>query len=173
MTEPAWTHLLLPADPLGRLLFRAARLFAACGGLMMVMVVLVSVANIGSRWLLGSALPGDFELVQMACAIAVPAFLPWGQMRGSHVCVDFFTARLRCRFRQGLESAGALLLAVAAAMLTWRMIAGTVDMYASGEMSMLLGIPTWLIYLMMLPSFALFSLTGLYTAWRAWQKDPA
>jgi len=132
---------------------------------MLVAVTVMSVASIASRTLTGSALLGDFELVQLGSAVAVAAFLPWGQMRGTHVFVDFFTTRLRPRAKELLDSGGALLFAVCAALVAWRMLVGTVDLRTSGETSMLLGVPTWYAYAAMAPSFVLLAATALYTSW--------
>lgn len=165
MSEPFGTPLPLPPDPLGRWLFHVSRGLAAFGGLVLVAITLMSVASIASRFLTAKGLLGDFELVQLGCAVAVAAFLPWGQLRGSHVMVDFFTAGIRPRAKDWLDAFGALLLALCAAALTWRMVIGTVGLRDSQESSMLLGVPTWYAYALMTPSFALLALTALYTVW--------
>lgn len=153
------------SDPLGRWLFYVARAFAVGGGLVLVAITLMSVASIASRFLTSKGLLGDFELVQLGCAVAVSAFLPWGQMRGNHVMVDFFTESVRPRAKDWLDALGALLLALCAAVLTWRMSIGTLELRANQESSMLLGVPTWYAYALMTPSFALLALTALYTVW--------
>jgi TRAP-type C4-dicarboxylate transport system permease small subunit len=138
---------------------------AACGGLVLVAITLMSVASIASRFITSRGLLGDFELVQLGCAVAVAAFLPWGQMRGSHVMVDFFTEGSKPRTKDWLDALGALLLALCAGVLAWRMVSGTLELRASQESSMLLGVPTWYAYALMTPSFALLALTALYSAW--------
>lgn len=173
MSEPLSTQVLLPSDPAGKLLFRVSRFFAAVGGLILVAVTLMSVGSIASRWLTDTSLLGDFELVQLGCAVAVAAFLPWGQMRGSHVFVDFFTTWTRPKTRAVLDGIGALLLAACAALIAWRMAIGTLDLKESSETSMLLGVPIWYTYALMTPSFVLLALTGLYTAWGKFRGDPA
>jgi TRAP-type C4-dicarboxylate transport system permease small subunit len=150
---------------MGRWLFHLSRALAAAGGLVLVAITLMSVASIASRFLTDKGLLGDFELVQLGCAVAVAAFLPWGQMRGNHVMVDFFTDGLSLRAKNGLDALGALLLALCATVLAWRMVIGTVELRLSQESSMLLGVPTWYAYALMTPSFALLALTALYTAW--------
>jgi TRAP-type C4-dicarboxylate transport system permease small subunit len=165
VSEHAATPISPPDDAIGRSLFLLSRGFAASGGLVLVAVSLMSVASIASRTLTGNALLGDFELVQLGSAVAVAAFLPWGQMRGSHVFVDFFTTGLRPRARARLDAIGALLLGFCAAVVAWRMLIATFEIRASGETSMLLGVPTWYAYLLMTPSFALLAATGLYTSW--------
>lgn len=173
MSEPFGAALPPPPDALGRWLFYLARSLAAFGGLVLVAITLMSVTSIASRFLTDKGLLGDFELVQLGCAVAVAAFLPWGQLRGSHVMVDFFTTGLGPRAKRRLDALGALLLALCAGVLAWRMVIGTLDLRASQETSMLLGVPTWYAYALMTPSFALLALTALYSAWRHWQGRAA
>lgn len=173
MSEAVATQSCPPDCPVGRPLYFLSRILAAGGGLLLVAVTVMSVASILSRTLTGSALLGDFELVQLGSAVAVAAFLPWGQMRGTHVFVDFFTTRLGPRARELLDSAGALLLGACAALVAWRMVAGTIDLRASGETSMLLGVPTWYAYAAMSPSFVLLAATALYTSWTKFKGDRA
>lgn len=173
MSESLSAQALLPGDAFGRALFYVSRAFAAAGGLVLVAVVLMSVASIGSRWLLGRALLGDFELVQFGCAIAVAAFLPWGQMRGSHVFVDFFTSRASPATCRALDCAGAFLLGLCAALVAWRTLVGTLDLKGSSETSMLLGVPIWIAYALMTPSLGLLALTGFYTSWQKFSEKSA
>ncbi len=159
-----------PTDPLGALLFRLARGFALAGGIVLVAMMLMSLVSIVGRAALNKPLPGDYELVQLGCAIAVAAFLPFCQMRGGHVLVDFFTANSRPAVRAALDTLGALLLAIAAAVFTWRLFAGAVSMKVANDQTTILEIPTWWAIALMVPSFALFSASGFYTAWQHWRN---
>lgn len=173
MSESRAGSVRPPPDPVGCVLFHVARGLAAVGGLLLVVVALMSVASIASRALLGTALLGDFELVQIGCAVAVASFLPWGQMRGSHVRVDCFTATLRPGRRAALDGIGAGLLGACAALIAWRMLVGAFELYASRETSMLLGVPIWGAYATMIPSFVLLALTAFYTSWRSFRGEAA
>ncbi len=158
-----------PTDPIGVLLFRLCRAFALAGGLVLVAMMLMSLVSIFGRAVLSRPLPGDYELVQVGCAIAVAAFLPFCQMRGGHVLVDFFTAHSRPSVRAALDTLGALLLAVAAAVFAWRTAAGALSFKEANDQTTILEIPTWWALALMVPSFALFSAAGFYTAWQHWR----
>ncbi|GAB4435841.1 MAG: hypothetical protein OHK0026_00480 [Rhodocyclaceae bacterium] len=166
MTEPLWQQADSPRDALGRALFRASRAFALAGGLLLVAVSAMSVASIASRWLGAGPLLGDFELVQLACAVSVSAFLPWCQMLRGHVLVDFFTNGLGRRARAVLDAIGNAALAAVAALLAWRIALGMIGIRQAAESTMLLGVPIWYAYALMLPSFALLSLAAAHTAAR-------
>jgi TRAP-type C4-dicarboxylate transport system permease small subunit len=168
MSEP---HSLLraPTDRVGALLFRICGAFALAGGLVIVALTLMSLASIVGRAAFTKPLPGDYELVQLGCAVAVAAFLPFCQMRGGHVLVDFFTAHSRRSVRAGLDTLGALLMAFAAGILAWRLGVGAISLRAANDQTTILEIPTWWSVAAMVPSFALLAAAGLYTAWRHWR----
>ncbi len=153
-------------DNVGVVLYALARGLAVLGGLVLVAISLVAVVSILGRWLFSAPLPGDYELAQLAAAVSVATFLPYCQMRGGHVLVDFFTARSSPRVKGWLDFVGSLVLAAVAAVLAWRTTLGMVELRATGEMTMILSIPTWLAYIPMVPSFALLALAALYSAWR-------
>jgi TRAP-type C4-dicarboxylate transport system permease small subunit len=152
-------------SPLGALLYHLAAGFALFGGaVLLVMIGLSSVSVIG-RWILDTPVQGDFELVQLGCAICVACFLPYCQVERGHVMVDFFTMRASPRSKTLLDALGALLLGASAALLTWRMIAGTLAMRSAHETSMLLGVPIWYVYAPLVAAFALLAATGFFAAW--------
>jgi len=157
------------ADFAGRWLERICLWFAVIGGAVLVAITLMSVASIAGRSLLGKPVPGDFELVQIGCAICVAAFLPWCQMQGGNIIVDFFTVRASARTQAWLDVFGALLLALVMLLVAWRTGAGALAVKASGETSMIMGFPSWIGYAFMAPGFGLTALAGLYTAYRAWR----
>jgi len=172
MSEPV-VGKRAPTDPVGVLLFRLCRAFALAGGFVLVAMMLMSLVSVVGRGVFNKPLPGDYELVQLGCAIAVAAFLPFCQMRGGHVLVDFFTANARPAVRATLDTLGALLLAVAAAVFTWRITAGALSFKDANDQTTILEIPTWWAVALMVPSFALFSAAGFYTAWQHWRSGHA
>ncbi len=172
MAESASIVHAPPQDRCGAWLYRVSRGFAFLGGATLLAMTVMSVASVVGRALFAKPVVGDFELVQIGCAIAVAACLPYCQMRRGHVIVDFFTAGASLRARGALDAFGALLLGACAALVAWRMLAGAASYRDSGETSMLLGIPTWWAYVPMIGSFALLSLTGLYTAIVHWRELP-
>ena len=144
-----------------------ARAFAFAGGVVLVAMTGMSVVSIAGRTVLGQPLAGDFELVQVGCAVAVAAFLPYCQLRRGNIIVDFFTVRAGPRVQAALDALGALLLAAVMALLAWRTAAGMLTVKAAGEITMIVGFPVWLGYAAIVPSLALTALVGLVTALEA------
>jgi TRAP-type C4-dicarboxylate transport system permease small subunit len=130
-----------PRGPAGLLLTSLAEALALAGGLLMLVVACLVTASVLMRWLLGDGISGDFELVQIATALAAFAFLPLCQARRGNVVVDTFTAKLPRRARRGLDALWDLTYAALIAVLAWRLALGAVDAFASQTTSMVLGIP--------------------------------
>ena len=160
-------------DAVGKWLGWICRWFAVLGGLVLVAMTLMSVASIAGRSLLGKPVPGDFELIQIGCAICVAAFLPWCQMQGGNIIVDFFTMRAGARMQARMDAFGALLLAAVMLLVAWRTGVGALAVKASGETSMIMGFPSWIGYAFMVPGFALTAVVGLHTAYCAWRGKSA
>ena len=144
-----------------------AKAFAFAGGAVLVAMLGMSVSSIAGRAIFNSPIPGDFELVQLACAASIAAFLPWCQLRRGNIIVDFFTTGLPRRAQSVLDALGALLLAAVMALVAWRAGLGAEAVYASGERAMISRVPQWIGYAAIVPSLALTSLVALYTAWES------
>ena len=144
-----------------------AKAFAFAGGAVLVAMLGMSVSSIAGRAIFNSPIPGDFELVQLACAASIAAFLPWCQLRRGNIIVDFFTTGLPRRAQSVLDALGALLLAAVLALVAWRAGLGAEAVYASGERAMISRVPQWIGYAAIVPSLALTSLVALYTAWES------
>lgn len=150
------------------MLAAACRLFALAGGAIFALLTLMSALSIVGR-ALGRPIQGDFELVQLGCAVAIAFCLPYCQWRRGHIIVDFFTTRASARTRNVLDALGALLLALVMLLVAWRTGVGAAAMKASNETSMIMGVPVWYAYALMTPAFALTALAGVHTAWQAWR----
>jgi TRAP-type C4-dicarboxylate transport system permease small subunit len=152
-----------------RVLDGLSRAFAFGGGAVLVALTGMSVASITGRALLGTPVPGDFELVQVGCGAAIAAFLPYCQLRRGNIIVDFFTTRASGRAQGRLDAFGAVLLALVLAALAWRTAVGMVAVRAAGEVSMIVGFPIWIGYAAIVPSLALAAVVALHTARDSWK----
>jgi TRAP-type C4-dicarboxylate transport system permease small subunit len=144
-----------------------ARMCSYLAGVVLTAMALMSAWSIVGRAATGKPIQGDFELVQIGCAMCVGLFLPICQLKGGNIIVDFFTARASARTRSWLDAAGALVIAAMMALLTWRTAIGTIDVRANAETSMIMGVPIWWGYAGMLPGMAVTVLAALVTAQEA------
>jgi TRAP-type C4-dicarboxylate transport system permease small subunit len=152
-----------PDEAFGRFLFFSARAIALFGGAVLVLIVCISFLSILGRFLFSSPLLGDFELVEMGCAVAISSFLPLCHLKNGNVMVDFLTSGLKPRVIMALDGISALAFALIAAFFTWRMLFGAYDMYSYKEETMLLQFPVWIPFLPFIFSFFLLSLCCFYT----------
>ena len=93
-----------------------------------------------------------------------------GRRRGN-VIVDVFTLRASPRVRSALDGLGSVLMGLAAALLAWRSLVGTLDAYGTGEESIILGVPIWWSMSAFAPGFALLAVVALYTAWQDFRGE--
>ena len=140
------------------------KLFAIAAGLLMTLITLLTCASILGREVLGQTVPGDFELVGLATGSAIALFMPYCQLERGNIIVDFFTIRLSSRVHAVLDRLGALVLALCFALLAWRTALGGINSWATHSGSMLLGFPEYLIYLSMVPPFALTAVIAIHQA---------
>ncbi len=148
-----------PAGPyLGARLEGLARTVAIAGGVLLIAVVVMTVISVLGRYLFNTPIPGDYELTELACGIAVFAFFPYCHARNGNIVVEFFTGGLRPHHRTVLDTVHAVAFAVAAGLITWRLFVGAVHKLEDGETTLFLGVPVHWAYFS-----ALFG-AGLLTA---------
>jgi TRAP-type C4-dicarboxylate transport system permease small subunit len=143
---------------------RAALLFAVLGGVLLMLIALMTVASVIGRAGFGKPVPGDIEITQYAIAVAISAFLPYCLFSGGNLIVDFFTAKAKERTRRVLDAIGALTLAFAMALFAWRTTVGLFSVKEAGETSMVISMPLWWTYAGMAPCFALATLAAVALA---------
>ncbi|WP_424990246.1 TRAP transporter small permease [Fluviibacterium sp. S390] len=172
---------------IGRGLGWLAGAVALCGGavlLGMASVVVISVVGRALGWAGLGPVTGDFELVEMGCAIAVFAFLPWCQMRRAHVTVDILSHALGPRPHAGLGCLGDLMLTLCSGVILWRLWLGFTEKFPHGteafrarlgmgqkpwfpETTYELQIPVWIPFGLALIGAGLFFAVCLYSVWRS------
>jgi TRAP-type C4-dicarboxylate transport system permease small subunit len=138
-----------------RAINRAAWLFAMLGGLCASLVAVMIVVSVAGRALVSTPIQGDVELTQLGVALGISLCLPWCQIHGANIIVDFFTQKVGPRAQATLDGIGALALAAMTALLAWRTAVGAVSIHEAGETSVILGLPMWWTYAMLAPGLAL------------------
>lgn len=140
-------------------LTRLCGIFAGIGGATLLAMMLMTVASVTLRTVIGKPIPGDYELVEIGSAIAIFCFLPWCQAVGGNVLVDFFTQKASPTVTHLLEAFGSFLYLLIAGLLLWRLIHGGLEMRQYGEQSMVLAIPVWWSFLIIIPAMILLTAT--------------
>ena len=134
---------------------------AFVGGGFLLAAIVITMLSVSGRYVFGTPVPGDYELVELTCAIGIFLFFPYTQSVGGNITVEFFTAKLSARKRRLLDIGNDVIFTLVAVMLTWRLSEGLMDKFASGETSILIRIPLWWAYSVAVASMALLSVVCL------------
>lgn len=176
----------------GAVLAATARAMALFGGLVLAGIAAMTVLSIIGRALVPYGLgpvPGDFELVQIGCAIAVFSFLPWCQLNRGHVTVDLLVQRLSPRLQALSTLLGDVALAAVAVIMARQLWIGMSDKFCADpndaifgwlwtatdlaqpycwvEATYELNMPVWWGYAVGLIGAVMFAVTALHSIWRS------
>ena len=112
------------------------------GGFCLVVACGLTVASIVGGLTL-RPLPGEIELVEALCGLAVFAFLPFCQLKRGHVGVDILISAFGPKAMNWTQLIGDVVIAVLIGLVTWRHAVGTMDKIGNGETTPLLLMPVW------------------------------
>ncbi|MFQ1701470.1 TRAP transporter small permease [Loktanella agnita] len=135
-----------PPAPLFRLLRHICIASAAIGGLVIFGAAFVVSYSIVKSLFGFGAVRGEFELVELSCAICASLFLPLCQLNKGHVMVDVFTNWLPGKMNRSVDALWTLLFAAGWAFICWRILHGLWEIQGYGDRTMLLRAPVWWVY---------------------------
>lgn len=136
-------RLPLSLAPGGDLVERLTRVLALGGGILLLFAILLTLLSVAGRYLLGMPVPGDYELVEISCGVAVFLFFPFTHAVGSNISAEFFTSGLPLASRRALDVIHDAIFFLLGILLTWRIAHGFMEKFESGETSILVGVPLW------------------------------
>ncbi|MCQ4346490.1 TRAP transporter small permease [Pseudomonas stutzeri] len=144
-----------------RVLHYVAQGFALAGGLVLIALINMSLISIIGRKLFSTPIRGDIELMEIGASVAIAAFLPLCELRGTHIKVDAFTMKAPVMVRRILDGLAHGLCMLAALILAWRTGLQMFDNLEYGDVSTLLSIPLWIPLMCIVPSLILLALCSL------------
>ena len=147
-----------------KILEQLAKLCSILSGALLTFITLMTCYSLIGRNTTGTTISGDFELTGVATGAAIALFMPWCQFKKANIIVDFFTATASQHTVAQLDRLGALFMATAFALLTWRTYLGGMNAWVSQSGSMMLGFPEWIVYSAMTPPLALSAVIALTQA---------
>jgi TRAP-type C4-dicarboxylate transport system permease small subunit len=156
MSDSSWS-----ATPQHDWLAHLCDISAAIGAVVLLGIALMTATSVIGRAFFMHPILGDVELVQLGSAVVVASFLPYTQYRRANIIVDFFTTGTSERAQNRMDGLGVAIYTMVMALVLWRVAVGGIDIYSAGERSMLMELPLWLPYTLMLPGLALCVLIGL------------
>jgi TRAP-type C4-dicarboxylate transport system permease small subunit len=146
---------------IGETVERFTRWLAYVGGGLLLVAAIVTLVSVVGRYSFSRPLPGDYEIVEIVCAIGVFLFFPYAHATSSNITAKFFTSGLSERSKRLLDLAQEVVFSAVAVLLTWRLGSGLADKFGSGETSILIGIPLWWAHSFAVLSMALLTIVCL------------
>jgi TRAP-type C4-dicarboxylate transport system permease small subunit len=138
-----------------------AKFCSILAGALLTFITLMTCYSLIGRNTNGTTIVGDFELTGVATGAAIALFMPLCQFKKANIVVDFFTAKASQATIAQLDRLGALFMAAAFALLTWRTYLGGMNAWTTQSGSMMLGFPEWIVYAAMTPPLALSAAIAL------------
>ncbi len=120
-----------------------ARALALGGGAILLGISALVTTSVGLRAVTGSGINGDFEIVQLAAAIAAFCLFPLCFSVRGNIIVDTFTTRLPKPFCDALDALWDVLFGALALVISWRMAIGAWDQFTNRTTLQVLPVPTW------------------------------
>ena len=128
-------------DPVEHFLVIYGKAMCISGGIIYVLLIIMSLASIFGRKLGLGSIDGDIELMQAGTAMAATSFLPYCTLLGEHIKVDFFTENMHPRLKRYVDGVSELMFAGVATILAWRTAMGAYATFESKEVTTLVSLP--------------------------------
>lgn len=148
---------------LERLVRLTIRLWALCGGLVLIALVLLTAASALSNLFFNKPFPADYDMVKHFVAISAFTFLPYCQITYGNVTVDIFTERASDRAKAAMIVLASVIAGVIALLLLHRMWYGMLDYIEYRETMIWIRIPLWTAFPPALVSLVLWFAASLIT----------
>ncbi len=144
---------------------RADGLLGLIASLILIVIMLLTCADVIGRYFLNMPIPGAFEITELAMGALIFVSLPLVTLRREHVTVDLLTHIVPKGLRVVQQSLLDLLSIVCVGVIAWRVWLKAVAMTSSGDTTATLEIAVYpLVYYMSIMTF----LTAGLIAMLAW-----
>ncbi|MEQ8285563.1 TRAP transporter small permease subunit [Thalassospira sp.] len=135
---------------------KAASWFAVVGGLLALMIAVVTMVNVTAfgldklARLFGENVPaiiGYEDFVSMIISSAALMFFPYCQAKHGHVAVDVFIKMFPTWFARSVDVISGILMTALALFLGYMMVHGLIEVRSDNTLSAILGWQIWPFYL--------------------------
>lgn len=143
-----------------------SKLFTTLAGILLLVLILLTVADVVGRTLIGKSILGTVDISTMLLVGIAFLGLAAAEVEGQHVVVDLIEQRLPRANRIALAVIRIFLLVGLGVILVWGLSEVLVSAIDRGETTnTILRLPTWPAKLILLVSFLLFFIVAV---WRTW-----
>lgn len=144
---------------------------AYAGGIVLLLMMLTTVADVVLRYLFNAPFSGTFEIVESSMSIIVYCGLAYCGLVGGHIVIGVFDAALERPEARHLNVAVHLLGALVFALIAWQSGGEFLSSFRLGERSNTLRIPEYPFYAVAAAGAALYALVLLSHALNAARRE--
>jgi TRAP-type C4-dicarboxylate transport system permease small subunit len=145
------------ADKIARATDAVASAAAYAAGATLILLMLLTTADVVGRYFFNSPINGVFDLTHFAVSIMVFLGLAYCGYRGGHVVIELLYDKLPPGARRVLNRAINLAGCVLFALIAWRTAVQSIDVRDMGEASQMMEIPLFPLYYMVAFGSGLFA----------------
>jgi len=144
-------------NPIVRATDVVATAAAWVAGGVLVLLMLLTTADVAGRYFFNAPIGGVFDLTHFAVSIMVYLGLAYCGMRGAHVVIELLYDRLPRAARGALKRLTSLAGCLLFAAIAWRTAVQSIDVRAMGEASQMMELPYFPLYCLVAFGSALFA----------------
>ena len=146
---------------------RGGRMLGTVAGIMILVMMVVTTADVIGRDLFNLPLYGAFEMTEILMGLVIFAGMPLTTAAREHITVNLLETVVPWRVRCIQAGVGDALSAVVAAVMAWRIYWRGMGLIDAGETTMMLGIGRGYIAIAMAVLLATTAIVFFYSACRA------
>jgi TRAP-type transport system small permease protein len=135
--------------------------FNIIGAIFIVIVMLLTVADVIGRRLFNNPVTGTYELSALMLVITIAFGLAKVELKKNHVTIDLVVERFRLSLQKIIGSIFYVICFIFCCILTWRLYIYAMAVWKSGLSSGTVGVPVFYFCFVATLGFALFSLVIL------------
>ena len=128
---------------LGRVVYRASQLLYSVGAGVLGLLMFLTGADITLRYIFNRPISGSLELTEFMMAIIVSFGIAYCAVKRGHVNVELFISRFPQRVQAVINSITGLMSLGMFVLMTWQLVAHTMEQYGSKVTSTVLYIPAY------------------------------
>lgn len=146
---------------------KALRRLAHIGGFAILVMMLVTIADVFMRYVFNSPLGSNMDITQMSMVVVVFSALAYCGWTGGHVAVDILTDVLPKPILKPLSVLGNFIGGVLVLAMAWQSLLAAIDYYKTGEVSWNLLVPQYPFLIVVALGSLIYSLVLFFKAVRS------
>lgn len=142
---------------------KTSKAFGAFGAICLILIALLTTMDVILRKTINTPIYGSYEVVEVIIVFASVSCIAYTEAKKGHMFIDVIFEHLPVKFKTGLRIFGLAIGFVFSAIIVWRNIVRTVNIFQGGRETSLLHIVLWPIVGFIALGFLLYFLELIIT----------